>query len=77
LVQEKGKGTFLMVNIAAQRARQLMQGAPSFVKTDSRKPAAIAIREVDEGLVPFYMPEEAPPSGEETTEEAQETESSE
>jgi DNA-directed RNA polymerase subunit K/omega len=66
-----------MVNIAAQRARQLMQGAPSLVKTNSRKPAAIAIREVDEGLVPFYMPEEAPLSKEEVADEPPETESTE
>jgi DNA-directed RNA polymerase subunit K/omega len=54
-----------------------MQGAPSFVKTDSRKPAAIAIREVDEGLVPFYMPEEETPPEEEAADESEETESSE
>jgi DNA-directed RNA polymerase subunit omega len=57
-VDEKDKGTFLMVNVAAQRARQLMQGAPSLVKTNSRKPAAIAVREVYEGLIPYYMPED-------------------
>ena len=66
-----------MVNVAAQRARQLMQGAPSLVKTDSRKPAAIAIREVDEGLVPFYIPEEEPLSDEEAADELQEGEPTE
>jgi DNA-directed RNA polymerase omega subunit len=72
-VEEKEKGAFLMVNIAAQRARQIMQGAPSLVKTNSRKPAAIAIREVDAGLVPFYIiPEEEPPSEEEVADEPQE-----
>jgi DNA-directed RNA polymerase omega subunit len=73
-VEEKEKGTFLMVNIAAQRARQLMQGAPSLVKTNSRKPAAIAIREVDEGLVPFYIPKEELPSEEEVADETEPTE---
>jgi DNA-directed RNA polymerase subunit omega len=49
-------GTFLLVNIAAQRARQLMQGAAPLVRTGSRKPAAIAIREVNEGLVAYSIP---------------------
>jgi DNA-directed RNA polymerase omega subunit len=75
--EEKEQGTFLMVNVAAQRARQLMQGAPSLIKTTSRKPAAIAIREVDEGLIPFYMPEEVLPSEEEVADEPQETEPTE
>ena len=76
-MEEKEEGTFLMVNVAAQRARQLMQGAPSLIKTTSRKPAAIAIREVDAGLVPFYIPEEEPPPEEEVAEEPQETEPTE
>jgi DNA-directed RNA polymerase omega subunit len=68
---EKG-GTFLMVNVAAQRARQIMQGAPPLAPASSRKPAAIAIREVEDGLVPFYMPGDLPmleTPAEETAEE--------
>ena len=53
-------GTFLKVNIAAQRARQLMQGATAKVITTSRKPAALAIQEVAEGLVEAYTPSELP-----------------
>ena len=52
--------TFMMVNVAAQRARQLMQGAAPIVRSASRKPAAIAIREVEAGLVPYYTPEDLP-----------------
>ncbi len=48
-------GAFLIVNIASQRARQLMQGAAPLIRTKSRKPAAIAIREVQKGLLPYYM----------------------
>lgn len=69
---EKG-GTFLMVNVAAQRARQIMQGAPPLVPASSRKPAAIAVREVEDGLVPYYMPGDLPTleaSAEESEEEA-------
>ena len=52
---ESEPGTFLMVNIASQRARQLMQGAAPLIRTKSRKPAAIAIREIQRGLLPYYM----------------------
>ncbi len=58
-ISEKG-GTFLMVNVAAQRARQIMQGAPPLVPSSSRKPAAIAIREIEAGLVPYYLPSDLP-----------------
>ena len=53
-------GNFLKVNIAAQRARQLMQGATAKVISTSRKPAALAIQEVAEGLVEAYTPSELP-----------------
>ncbi len=77
------KSAFMLVNVAALRARQLMQGATPLIRSESRKPAAIAIREVNEGLVTFFIPEEelplpeeeelddsedAPPGTEETTE---------
>jgi DNA-directed RNA polymerase subunit K/omega len=54
-----------MVNIASQRARQLMQGAAPVIRTKSRKPAAIAIREVQKGLLPYFMTEDAPSLGSE------------
>lgn len=53
-------GLFLKVNIAAQRARQIMQGAAPKVETRSRKPAAIAIHEVEDGLIEAYTPSELP-----------------
>lgn len=60
----KPKAEFMLVNAAAQRARQLMQGAAPLIRTQSRKPAAIAIREVYEGLIPLYLPGELPLSSE-------------
>ncbi len=51
---------FTLVNAAAQRARQLMQGAQPLIRTTSKKPAAIAIREIYEGLIPVYMPGDLP-----------------
>ncbi len=51
---ESEPGPFLIVNIASQRARQLMQGAAPVIRTKSRKPAAIAIKEVQRGLLPYF-----------------------
>jgi DNA-directed RNA polymerase subunit K/omega len=53
-------GIFLKVNVAAQRARQLMQGAAPKIQTKSRKAAAIAIQEVESGLVEVFSPSELP-----------------
>jgi DNA-directed RNA polymerase subunit K/omega len=53
-------GVFMKVNIAAQRARQLMQGAAPKLQTHSRKAAAIAIHEVESGLIEAYTPSELP-----------------
>ncbi len=65
-------GIFVLVNVAAQRARQLMQGAAPFFKTKSRKPAAIALREVENGLLPFYRIEDQPQLADFETEEVEE-----
>ena len=51
-------GLFIKVNIAAQRARQIMQGAALKVHSDSRKPAAIAIQELESGELEAYTPAE-------------------
>ena len=56
---------FLRINVAAQRARQLMQGAAPKLQSRSRKPAAIAIQEVDDGLVEAFTPAELPDPPEE------------
>lgn len=69
---EPEPGSFLIVNIASQRARQLMQGAAPLIRTKSRKPAAIAIREVQKGLLPYYMTEDAPTLGSDEEEEEEE-----
>lgn len=53
-------GIFMRVNIAAQRARQLMQGAAPKVNTRSRKPAAIAVQELLQGQIEAFSPEEMP-----------------
>ena len=67
-------GVFKLVNIAAQRARQLMQGAAPLFRTKSRKPAAIALREVENGLLPFYQIADQPQLADIEDEEAAEDE---
>ncbi len=51
---------FLRVNVAALRARQLMQGAAPKISTKSRKAAAIAIQEVEADLIEAFSPSEMP-----------------
>ncbi len=51
---------FMKINIAAQRARQIMQGAASKIRSHSRKPAAIAIQELDDGLIEAFTSAELP-----------------
>ena len=53
-------GMFVKVNVAAQRARQLMQGAAPKIQTKSRKPAAIAISETFDGHVEAFHVSELP-----------------
>lgn len=56
---------FMRINIAAQRARQIMQGAAPKIHSRSRKPAAIAIQELDLGYVEAFLPSELPDPPEE------------
>lgn len=47
---KKVPSRFTLVHLAAQRGRQLMKGAPSFVKTEN-KAVVTALREVAAGYV--------------------------
>ena len=57
---------FLRINVAAQRARQLMQGAAPKLQSRSRKPAAIAIQELDDGYIEAFTSAELPDPPDET-----------
>lgn len=61
-MEDASQNRFLLVNVAAQRARQLMQGAEPLLRTKSRKPAAIAIKEIAKGLIIYFEGE--PPAEE-------------
>lgn len=46
---------FRFIIVAAERAKQLQNGAPARLSVKSRKAAYIAIREVEQQLVPFKI----------------------
>ncbi len=50
---------FRFILVAAERAKQLQNGAPPKLQLKSKKPAYIAIKETMEGLVEWEMLEEA------------------
>jgi len=51
---------FRFIIIAAERAKQLQNNARPKIKTKSTKPAHIAMREVEQELIAFEIPKEAP-----------------
>lgn len=44
---------YRFIIVAAKRARQLQNGARSFLPTTSKKPTVMAMEEVRRGLVPY------------------------
>ena len=48
---------FRFIIIAAERAKQIQNNAKPKVKTKSTKPAFIAMREVEQDLISFEIPE--------------------
>ena len=49
---------FRFILVAAERAKQLQNGAPPKLQLKSKKPAHIAIKEAEEGLVEWEILEE-------------------
>lgn len=49
---------FRFIVVAAERAKQLQSGAPPRLDLEASKPSYVAIREVEEGLVPYTILEE-------------------
>ena len=49
---------FRFILVAAERAKQLQNGAPPRLDLESRKWAYVAIREVEDNLVPYEVLEE-------------------
>jgi DNA-directed RNA polymerase omega subunit len=57
-IPESFDSKFRFIVVAAERAKQLQHGAPPKIKVKSRKSAYIAIREVEQELIPFEILEE-------------------
>ena len=62
------QSTYRFIIVAAKRARQLQNGARSFLPTTSKKPTVAAMEEVRRGLVqyddPAFQRNEEPPAEE-------------
>ena len=59
---------FRFIIVAAERAKQLQNGAPAKISIESRKASYVAIREVEQHLVPFEVLEIKPAEDEEEEE---------
>lgn len=49
---------FRFILVAAERAKQIQNGAPPKIDVKSRKPAYIAIKEAEQNLIPYEILEE-------------------
>jgi len=65
---DREMSTYRFIIVAAKRARQLQNGARSFLPTTSKKPTITSMEEVRRGLVKYEdtsrdgVPEELPPA---------------
>lgn len=57
-VPEEFDSKFRFILVAAERAKQLQNGAPPKIDVQSRKPAHVAVLETQQGLVPWDILEE-------------------
>ncbi len=54
-IPESFDSKFRFIVVAAARAKQLLNGAPPKIEGKSRKPAGIAVREVEAGLIGYEI----------------------
>ncbi len=54
-IPEEFDSKFRFILVAAARAKQIQHGAPPRIKSESRKPASIAVLEVEQNLVPYVI----------------------
>lgn len=57
-IPEQYDSRYRFILVAAERAKQIQRGAPPRVKTNSVKPARIAIEEVEKDLIEYDVLEE-------------------
>ena len=61
-IPEEIGSKYRFIIVAAERAKQLQNNAKPKIKTRSTKPAFIAMKELEEGLLSFEMPPPVEPS---------------
>ena len=54
-IPEEFDSKFRFILVAEARPKQLQHGAPPRIKTQAKKPATIAVLEVEENLVPYVI----------------------
>lgn len=57
-IPEQFDSKFRFILVAAERAKQIQHGAPARIEIPSRKAAFIAVKEVEQNLVPYAILEE-------------------
>jgi DNA-directed RNA polymerase subunit omega len=62
ILPKEVESKFQFITVAAQRAKQLQNGAKPRVEARTRKPTRVAMQEVLAGAVSWEMKEEAPPA---------------
>lgn len=55
-ILKKGDNRYTLIMLTAKRARQIIDGSPALVETDSIKPVTIAIEEIVEEKVEYQNP---------------------
>lgn len=69
IIEEKVKSRYSLVILAAKRAKQIKEGAPVLIDTDSTNPLTIALEEIAAGKVTVIeapgeiVPQTATPGG--------------
>lgn len=52
-LENKFGNRYALVMIAAKRAKELQQGNPPYIRTDSKHPLTIALQEIEAGKYPL------------------------
>ncbi|MEW6200966.1 MAG: DNA-directed RNA polymerase subunit omega [bacterium] len=55
LVKKFNGNKYILVNVAAQRARQINDGVEAYVRAKSKHPLEVAFQEIEEGFVGYNL----------------------
>lgn len=72
-IRKKADSRYTIVNLAAKRARDIIDGKPILTDSEINKPVSLAAHEIAEDLITYRRPEQASSEDEtETEDEAEE-----